>query len=157
MGKNEEPFTFYKIRTMVKNAQDIKFRYKHLNEVEEPVFKIKNDPRHTSVGRFLSHTGLDELPQLVNVLRGEMSLVGPRPLPVAEAKRIPKQYGKRFSVLPGMTSSWVIKGSHKLGFKKWMELDLQDVKSKSFKHDLQIIVFTVLLMLGKIVKKKIIA
>jgi len=135
MGKNKKVFTMYKFRTMVKNAEDLKSNIYHLNEADGPVFKIRNDPRYTKIGKFLSHTGLDELPQIINVLKGEMALVGPRPLPVDEAKKIPKKYGRRFSVLPGMTSPWIIKGAHNLTFKKWMELDLNYVKKKSLWYD----------------------
>lgn len=153
IGKDGTTFTFYKIRTMVENAESLKTKYQHLNEAGEPVFKIRNDPRYTKVGKFLSHAGLDELPQLLNVLKGEMSLVGPRPLPVSEAISVPRKYMKRLAVLPGMTSSWVIKGAHRIGFKKWMELDLDDVKNKSLKYDLQILFLTALLVFKKTMGK----
>jgi lipopolysaccharide/colanic/teichoic acid biosynthesis glycosyltransferase len=95
VGKNGKVFTFYKFRNMVKEAKNLKKKYFHLNEADGPVFKIRDDPRYTRVGKFLSHTGLDELPQLINILKGEMSLVGPRPLPVDEEKQIPKKWQKR--------------------------------------------------------------
>ncbi len=144
LGKDKKSFTMYKFRTMVDNAEDLKSKIYHLNEADGPVFKIRNDPRYTKVGKFLSHTGLDELPQLINVIKGEMALVGPRPLPVDEAKKIPKKYERRFSVLPGMTSPWIIKGAHRLTFKKWMELDLEYVKNKSIKYDLVVLEKTAL-------------
>lgn len=142
MGKGFKVFTIFKIRTMVKNAESLKAKYRHLNEEQEPVFKIKNDPRYTKMGKFLSLVALDELPQLINVINGEMSLVGPRPLPVDEAAKIPKIYRARFSVLPGMTSSWIIKGGHNLKFKCWMELDLEYVKKQSLALDLYILFLT---------------
>ena len=146
IGKKKKPFIVYKIRTMVLGAERLKKKYTHLNEADGPVFKIYNDPRHTRVGRFLTRTGLDELPQLINVIKGEMSLVGPRPLPIDEARRAPKRYEKRFSVLPGITSLWVVRGSHQLSFDEWMKLDLQYVENRSPWQDLSIMLLTGLLM-----------
>lgn len=143
MGKDRKIFTLYKIRTMIKDADWQKKRYLHLNEADGPVFKIRNDPRFTRVGKFLTHTGLDELPQLINIVKGEMSFVGSRPLPVDEAKKIPVKYAKRFSVLPGMTSLWVIRGSHALSFRKWMESDLEYIDRKSVWLDIKIIFLTI--------------
>ncbi|MBU0572383.1 sugar transferase [Patescibacteria group bacterium] len=142
MGKGKKPFIMHKIRTMVVGAEKLKEKYLHLNEADGPVFKIRNDPRYTKIGKILTRTGLDELPQLVNVVRGEMALVGPRPLPWDEAIKVPKRYQKRFSVLPGITSSWVVKGSHKLGFDEWMNLDLEYVKKRSNFFDVQILFLT---------------
>lgn len=147
MGKGKIPFTMYKFRTMVENAEYLKAKYLKLNEADGPVFKIRNDPRYTKVGKFLARVALDELPQLINVLKGEMALVGPRPLPLDEARKIPKIYEARFSVLPGMTSLWVIKGGHSLSFEQWMELDLEYIKRRSFFYDLRIFAQTILLVL----------
>ncbi len=141
-GKDFKVFTIFKIRTMVKNAENLKTKYRHLNEEQEPVFKIKNDPRYTKIGKFLSLVALDELPQLINVIRGEMSMVGPRPLPIDEARKIPKIYRARFSVLPGMTSSWIVKGGHDLKFDQWMKLDCNYVKEKSLFLDFYILFLT---------------
>lgn len=146
-GKNRKPFTMYKIRTMIIGAERHKSKYIRFNEADGPVFKIRNDPRYTKIGKFLSHTGMDELPQLINVIKGEMALVGPRPLPVDEAKKIPKKYDRRFSVLPGMTSPWIIKGAHGLSFEKWMTLDLQYVDRKSLIEDVRIFFRTILLII----------
>lgn len=151
MGKDKIPFTMYKIRTMVDGAERLKSRYLNLNEADGPVFKIRDDPRYTKVGKFLSRLALDELPQLINVLKGEMALVGPRPLPIAEAKKVPKEYEARFSVLPGMTSLWVIKGGHTLSFDDWMELDLEYVKKKSLQDDIKILLSTFALILKSFV------
>ncbi len=138
LGKDKKPFFIYKIRTMVENAEKLKAKIKHRNEADGPVFKIADDPRYTKVGKFLAKTGLDELPQLINILKGEMSFVGPRPLPVEEALKVPKKYEKRFSVLPGITSLWVVKGAYHHSFKNWMIDDLEYVKNKSFWYDLKI-------------------
>lgn len=147
LGKDKTPFTLYKIRTMVDEADNIKKNYVHLNEADGPVFKIRHDPRYTKVGKFLSHTGLDELPQLFNVVKGEMSFVGPRPLPVEEALKVPAKYRARFSVLPGITSSWILNGAHRLNFEDWMNLDLEYVKKKNLGLDVYIGVKTLLLLI----------
>lgn len=153
MGKDFKPFVIYKIRTMIEGAEKQKTSLKTLNEADGPVFKIRNDPRYTPIGRFLSHTGLDEILQLVNIIKGEMSFVGPRPLPVDEALKVPRQYHKRFSVLPGITSFWVIRGAHFLTFKQWMESDLEYIKKKNFFLDLYIILATGFLSLKWAIKK----
>lgn len=150
VGKDKKIFTLYKIRTMVNNAELLKEKYQQLNEANGPVFKIRDDPRYTKIGKFLAHTGLDELPQLINVIKGEMAFVGPRPLPVDEASKVPKKYEKRFSVLPGITSLWIVKGAHKLSFREWMELDLEYVRNKSVWLDMKISLLTVLLILKSI-------
>ena len=146
MGKDRKPFVIYKIRTMVAGAEKLKKKYLNLNEADGPVFKIKKDPRFTKVGKILARTAIDEFPQLINVVRGEMAIVGPRPLPWEEAKRVPKRYQKRFSVLPGITSSWIVKGSHKLTFKEWMKLDLDFVSNRTVFQDMSIMMVTAWLM-----------
>lgn len=153
MGRYNNPFVMYKIRTMRNNALLKQKDLLKQNEADGPVFKIRNDPRYTRIGKFLSHTGLDELPQFYNVVRGEMSLVGPRPLPVEEARRVPKQYRERFLVLPGMTSDWIVEGSHKLSFKKWMGLDVDYARNHSLKKDMEILAKTVSLILRLLVKR----
>lgn len=147
VGKNKKIFTMFKFRTMINNAEDLKQKYLYLNEAHGPIFKIRNDPRYTKVGKFLARTGLDELPQLINIIKGEMAFVGPRPLPVDEAKKIPSKYQKRFSVLPGITSLWVIRGAHKLPFNKWMKLDLEYIQKKSLTYDLHILCITLVLII----------
>ncbi len=139
MGKNKKPFLIYKIRTMVEDAEKLKNKYRALNQADGPVFKIYDDPRFTKIGRFLAKKGLDELPQLINIVRGEMSFVGPRPLPIDEAKKVPKKYEKRFSVKPGLISTWAVNGAFHNDFDEWMRMDLEDVKNKSFYYDLSII------------------
>jgi len=126
---------------MRKGSEKEKKKYLKLNEVDWPVFKIRNDPRFTRIGKFLSHTGLDELPQLVNVLKGEMAIVGPRPLPVDEEKEIAGVYREaRRSVLPGIISSWILSGYHLMSFDSWMKLDMEYVKKKSFVGDVVLLI-----------------
>lgn len=137
---------------MIKDAELLKSNYLHLNQADGPVFKIFNDPRYTKIGRMLSKTGLDELPQLINIIKGEMAFIGPRPLPVEEAKKVPEKYHHRFSVLPGITSLWVIKGSHKLSFEEWMKLDMHYVKNHSLILDLHIALKTIVLLLKALLK-----
>ncbi len=146
-GKDKKPFYIYKIRTMAENAEALKKSYVHLNEADGPVFKIRNDPRYTKVGKILSHTGLDELPQLINIVNGEMDFVGPRPFPVNEANKVSGKYIKRFTVLPGITSPWVIKGSHKLSFTQWMDLDQKYIKNKSVLYDIYLLLLTTVIIL----------
>ena len=155
VGKGGKVFNFYKSRNMVKNAEKLKKKYSHLNEAKGPVFKIRNDPRYTRIGKFLSHTGLDELPQIFNILKGEMSLTGPRPLPVDEERKISKKWRqKRKQAKPGLTCSWLLKGAHRLSFKKWMKLDIEDIKKSGFLYDLNIF-FKVLFMGFKLLLKEI--
>lgn len=135
---------------MRENSDKVKKNLMKLNESDGPVFKIYNDPRYTKVGRFLAHSGFDELPQLINVVKGDMTFVGPRPLPPEEATAIPKRYRQRFSVLPGITSSWIIKGAHNLKFVEWMKLDIYDVKQSSLKHDWLILIKTIWMMVKAI-------
>lgn len=148
VGKNKKPFTIYKIRTMVENAEYLKTKYLKLNEADGPVFKIRDDPRYTKVGKLISRFAIDEIPQFVNVIKGDMGLVGPRPLPIDEAAKIPERYKLRFSVLPGMTSLWVVKGGHTLSFEEWMEFDLNYVKIRSAKTDLTILLKTFSLLMS---------
>lgn len=149
-GKDKKPFIIYKIRTMVLGAEKLQKKVK--NQADGPVFKNFNDPRFTKIGRLISYLGLDELPQLINVVKGEMSFVGPRPLPVDEAKNIPKIYEKRFSVKPGIFSSWVAEGAFHNDFNRWMELDLKDVDNKSLFYDLNIFIKSVKFVF-KLIKK----
>lgn len=155
-GKNGKVFKMYKFRTMRKGSEKERKRYLNLNEADEPVFKIRNDPRFTKAGKFLSHTGLDELPQLLNVLKGEMAIVGPRPLPVDEEKKIDFKYKKaRRSVLPGIISSWVLSGYHLMSFDNWMRLDLEYIRKKSFWNDV-LLLFRVLPLIVRLILKEII-
>jgi exopolysaccharide biosynthesis polyprenyl glycosylphosphotransferase len=143
-GLNGAPFTLYKFRTMVTNAEQFKHELEAMNEMCGPVFKVTNDPRVTPFGKFLRHYSLDELPQLFNVLRGEMSLVGPRPLPVDEVKRFNDlAHRRRLSVKPGLTCLWQIKGRNQISdFKDWVRLDLEYIDNWSLWLDVKILLLT---------------
>ena len=142
-GLNGRKFTMYKIRTMVEGAEHRQNDLLHLNEMDGPVFKLKQDPRVTWLGRFLRRFSLDELPQLLNVLRGDMSLVGPRPPIPDEVARYQRWQRRRLSMKPGLTCLWQISGRNQLDFDRWMELDLQYIDSWSPWLDLKILLKTV--------------
>jgi exopolysaccharide biosynthesis polyprenyl glycosylphosphotransferase len=144
MGLNKRIFSVLKFRTMVPDAEAKLAQLEHLNEVTGPVFKIKDDPRITPIGRFLRKTSIDELPQLINVLRGEMSLVGPRPLPVRDYKGFDKDWQRRrFSVRPGITCLWQVNGRSSIQFDQWMELDMQYIDRWSLWLDFKILAQTI--------------
>lgn len=144
-GQNGRPFTLYKFRTMVTNAEQNKHELERMNEMSGPVFKITNDPRVTPLGKWLRKYSLDELPQLWNVFCGEMSLVGPRPLPVDEVKRFSDlAHRRRLSVKPGLTCLWQIGGRNQIfDFKDWVRLDLEYIDNWSLWLDLKILLFTI--------------
>jgi exopolysaccharide biosynthesis polyprenyl glycosylphosphotransferase len=143
IGKNGRIFSFYKFRSMVNGAENVIGALRPLSGVDGPVFKIKDDPRITHVGRFLRRSSLDELPQLINVLRGEMSIVGPRPnLPSEVTQYLPWQK-RRLDVTPGITCFWQIAGRSHIGFQEWMRLDLEYVRKRSYVTDLKIMLKTV--------------
>jgi lipopolysaccharide/colanic/teichoic acid biosynthesis glycosyltransferase len=152
VGRNGRVFEIIKFRTMIPNAEKNQHDLKKLNEADGPVFKIKDDPRFTRFGKMLSRTGLDELPQLINVLKGDMSIVGPRPLPVDEAKKLNRKQKIRELVKPGITSSWVAEGSHEMSFKKWMKLDEAYIKNASFVEDISIIYKTIGIVFHSVLK-----
>jgi len=144
VGLNKRLISVYKFRTMVANAEQKQAGLEHLNEVGGPVFKIMKDPRITSLGRFLRQTSIDELPQLFNVLKGDMSLVGPRPLPVRDYQGFNTDWQRRrFSIRPGITCLWQINGRSSLSFERWMELDLEYIDRWSVWLDLQILIRTI--------------
>ena len=149
-GINGRPFTIYKFRTMVTNAEQLKHELAAMNEMSGPVFKVTNDPRVTPIGKFLRKYSLDEFPQLFNVLRGEMSLVGPRPLPVDEVKRFNDlAHRRRLSVKPGLTCLWQISGRNNVSdFKEWVRLDLEYIDNWSLWLDLKILWRTVPIVLS---------
>jgi len=149
MGLNKRRFKICKFRTMVIDAEKRMKEIEHLNEVSGPVFKIKNDPRITPLGRFLRKSSIDELPQLFNVLKGDMSLVGPRPLPVRDYEGFNEDWQRRrFSVRPGITCLWQVGGRSSVTFEKWMELDLQYIDRWSLWLDFQILLRTIPAVLG---------
>ena len=141
-GRGGEPFVMYKFRSMTADAEWQKTDLLCLNEQDGPAFKIKADPRVTRFGRWLRATSADELPQFVNVLKGEMSLVGPRPLPCDEAEACLRWQRRRLDVTPGMTCIWQVRGRSRVGFDEWMRMDLEYVDSISLGHDLKLLLAT---------------
>jgi lipopolysaccharide/colanic/teichoic acid biosynthesis glycosyltransferase len=142
-GIGGKPFDCVKFRTMVEGADDLQDELEPSNELDGAIFKIKTDPRVTAVGRFLRRWSLDELPQLLNVLRGEMSLVGPRPLPQRDYARLEDWHRKRYLVLPGMTGLWQVSGRSELDFDELVRLDFLYLEHWSVFLDLSILLKTV--------------
>jgi exopolysaccharide biosynthesis polyprenyl glycosylphosphotransferase len=144
MGYGKRPFEILKFRTMVQNAERLMAQVEHLNETRGPTFKLKNDPRITPTGKFLRKTSLDEIPQLFNVLVGEMSLVGPRPLPLRDYEGFSQDWHRRrFSVRPGITCLWQIMGRSSIGFDEWMALDMRYIDQWSVWLDIKILFQTI--------------
>ena len=143
VGYNKRRFKILKFRTMVADSDKQQEALEHLNEADGPVFKIKNDPRITRLGWFLRRFSIDELPQLLNVLKGDMSLVGPRPLPVRDVERIELRWHKRrFSIKPGITCLWQVNGRSNIGFDDWVRMDLEYIDQWSLALDFRILVKT---------------
>jgi exopolysaccharide biosynthesis polyprenyl glycosylphosphotransferase len=142
-GQHGRPFNMLKFRSMVVNAEELKARLLARNEQQGPVFKMKSDPRITTLGRFIRKYSIDELPQLLNVLRGEMSLVGPRPPIPAEVAKYEAWQRRRLSVRPGLTCVWQISGRNEISFEEWMYLDMQYIDHWSLQRDLELIAKTV--------------
>ncbi len=144
VGFNRRRFRMFKFRTMRVNAESEMTDLEHLNEKSGPIFKIHNDPRVTRIGRWLRKSSIDELPQLVNVLLGDMSIVGPRPLAVRDASRMQEAWQKRrFSVKPGLTCLWQVSGRSNLSFEQWMALDLEYIDRWSLGLDMSILLRTI--------------
>lgn len=148
VGFNGEKFNMYKFRSMVINAEELKRKLKEKNEMNGPMFKIKNDPRITKVGKFIRKTSLDELPQLVNVLRGQMSLVGPRPSLECEVIQFEDWMKKRLYVKPGLTCYWQVSGRNDIGFNEWMKLDVKYVEERNTLIDIKLIFKTFFVLFG---------
>jgi exopolysaccharide biosynthesis polyprenyl glycosylphosphotransferase len=144
VGYNKRIFRLYKLRTMRQDAAEAQKELEARNEMDGPVFKIKNDPRVTTVGRWLRRTSIDELPQLYNVVRGDMSLVGPRPLPIRDYNGFCNDWQRRrFSVRPGLTCLWQVNGRNETSFEDWMRLDLEYIDNWSIFGDFKILAKTV--------------
>lgn len=143
VGRGGRYFTCYKFRSMCQDAERMRDQVLHLNEVSGPVFKIRNDPRFTPIGGFIRRCSLDELPQLWNVLRGDMSIVGPRPPVPGEVQHYDDRELLRLAVKPGLTCLWQVNGRSNIPFEHWMELDLLYVETMSFWRDVRIILQTV--------------
>ncbi|WP_341478722.1 sugar transferase [Clostridium saudiense] len=148
VGKNGQLFDMYKFRSMVVNAEELKEKLVHQNEMSGPMFKMKEDPRVTKVGKFIRKTSLDELPQLWNVLKGDMSLVGPRPSLPKEVKQFEKWMYKRLTVKPGLTCYWQVSGRNNIDFEDWMKLDISYVEDRNLWIDIKLIFKTVLVLFG---------
>ena len=148
VGKDEQIFSMYKFRSMVVNAEELKKSLEKENEMSGPMFKIKKDPRVTRVGRFIRKTSIDELPQLINVLKGNMSLVGPRPSLPKEVEAFEPWMKERLTVLPGLTCIWQVSGRNNIPFKEWMELDIKYVRERSYFLDLKLIFKTIFVLFG---------
>ena len=154
-GKDGKPFVMYKFRTMISGAETMQKKLQHLNKAHGPVFKMYNDPRYTCFGKFLAHTGLDELPQLYNILRGDMALLGPRPLPVAEAAKLSSWQKAREHIKPGIFSPWILEGYHQTTFNSWMRSDIAYIKKKSFWYDLRLF-FRMIAFMGSLIGHEVV-
>jgi lipopolysaccharide/colanic/teichoic acid biosynthesis glycosyltransferase len=142
-GRNGRPFVCFKFRTMIADAEQRRDQLLRINEMSGPVFKVKRDPRITWVGAVLRKTSVDELPQLLNVLRGDMSLVGPRPALPSEVERYSPRQRQRLLVKPGLTCLWQISGRNLIDFDRWIELDIEYVRRRGLLFDLSILVQTI--------------
>ena len=148
VGKNGKLFDMYKFRSMVVNAEELKEKLAHQNEMSGPMFKMKDDPRVTKVGKFIRKSSLDELPQLWNVLKGDMSLVGPRPSLPKEVKQFEEWMYKRLTVKPGLTCYWQVSGRNNIDFEDWMKLDISYVEDRNLWIDIKLIFKTVFVLFG---------
>ena len=148
VGKYGREFDMYKFRSMVVNAEELKEKLAAQNEMSGPMFKMKDDPRVTKVGKFIRKTSLDELPQLWNVLKGDMSLVGPRPSLPKEVAQFEDWMHKRLEVKPGLTCYWQVSGRNNIDFEDWMKLDVKYVEERSLWIDIKLIFKTVGVLFG---------
>ncbi|MDU7252726.1 MAG: exopolysaccharide biosynthesis polyprenyl glycosylphosphotransferase [Clostridium sp.] len=148
VGKNGEYFNMYKFRSMVIDAEEKLYQLKDKNEMSGPMFKMKNDPRVTRIGSFIRRTSIDELPQLFNVLKGEMSLVGPRPNLPREVIKFTDYQKDKLLAQPGITCYWQVMGRNNIDFEQWIELDVKYVRERSTWVDIKLIFKTVGLLLG---------
>ncbi len=148
IGYKGQKFKMYKFRSMVVNAEELKKKLAERNEMSGPMFKMKNDPRVTKVGKFIRKTSIDELPQLINILKGEMSLVGPRPSLPKEVKEFEPWMMERLEVKPGLTCYWQVSGRNDIDFEDWMKLDIKYVRERSFWLDMKLIFKTFFVLFG---------
>lgn len=148
VGLNGKTFKMYKFRSMVVNAEELLESLKDKNEMSGPMFKMKNDPRVTKVGKFIRKTSIDEFPQLINVIKGEMSLVGPRPNLPKEVEQFNDYHKLKLKARPGMTCFWQVMGRSSLTFEEWMELDLKYMRERSTWVDIKLIFKTIFLIFG---------
>lgn len=148
IGLDGNEFKMYKLRSMVHNAEALKVKLLTNNEMSGPMFKMKDDPRVTKIGKFIRKTSIDELPQLLNVLKGDMSLVGPRPSLPKEVKKFEGWMMERLDVKPGLTCIWQTSGRNNIDFEEWMELDIQYVRERNLVLDIKLIFKTVGVLFG---------
>lgn len=148
VGKKGQLFDMYKFRSMVVNAEELKEKLANQNEMSGPMFKMKDDPRVTKVGKFIRKTSLDELPQLWNILKGDMSLVGPRPSLPKEVNQFEKWMYKRLTVKPGLTCYWQVSGRNNIDFEDWMKLDISYVEDRNLWIDIKLIFKTFFVLFG---------
>ena len=147
-GKDSVLFPMYKFRSMVSNAEELLDELKVMNEMDGPAFKIKDDPRITKVGRIIRKTSIDELPQLFNILKGDMSLVGPRPPIPHEVSEYNEYQMQRLLVKPGLTCIWQVSGRNAIGFDEWVDMDLSYIKNRNLFLDIKLIFKTVGVLFG---------
>ena len=147
-GKDNKLFPMYKFRSMVSNAEELLEELKAQNEMDGPVFKIKEDPRITKVGKFIRKTSIDELPQLFNVLMGDMSIVGPRPAITHEVAEYNDYQKQRLLVKPGLTCIWQVSGRNSIGFDEWVDMDLEYIEKRNLWMDIKLIFKTVGVLFG---------
>lgn len=147
-GQHPNTFKMYKFRSMVHNAEELLKDLQHKNEQTGPAFKMADDPRITKVGKFIRKTSLDELPQLFNVLKGDMSLVGPRPPIPREVEQYNSYQKQRLLVKPGLTCIWQVSGRNNIGFDEWVEMDLEYIKNRNLLLDIKLILKTVKVLFG---------
>ncbi|MBM6820680.1 sugar transferase [Clostridium saudiense] len=148
VGRDGKEFKMYKFRSMVVNAEELKEKLASQNEMSGPMFKMKDDPRVTKVGKFIRKTSIDELPQLWNVLKGDMSLVGPRPSLPKEVAQFEEWMYRRLEVKPGLTCYWQVSGRNNIDFEDWMKLDIKYVDERNLWIDIKLIFKTVGVLLG---------
>ena len=148
VGKHGREFDMYKFRSMVVNAEELKEKLAAQNEMSGPMFKMKDDPRVTKVGKFIRKTSIDELPQLWNILKGDMSLVGPRPSLPKEVAQFEDWMYKRLEVKPGLTCYWQVSGRNNIDFEDWMKLDVKYVEERNLWIDIKLIFKTVGVLFG---------
>lgn len=149
VGKDGKVFKMYKFRSMVVNAEELKEKLISMNERTGPMFKIKNDPRITGIGKIIRKTSIDELPQLINILKGEMSIVGPRPSLPKEVTQFDNWMLRRLDVKPGLTCYWQVEGRNHIEFTEWMKLDVKYVNERNLVIDIRLIFKTLFVIFGK--------
>ncbi len=143
VGRGGKHFVFYKFRSMCVDAEQMRQQLEHLNEADGPVFKIAHDPRITRFGAYIRKYSLDELPQFINIVKGDMSIVGPRPPLPCEVGLYSETHLQRLAIRPGLTCFWQIRGRNNIRFEQWMELDMEYIETMSFWQDLKIILLTI--------------